>query len=93
MNIFDKIRRHFRPMLSCEQANNFIMDYLEDRLPAKTRVQFRTHLEKCTKCASFLDQYEKTVELVAEDGLIEVPADLTEHTLTFLREKLPELQS
>ncbi len=79
-------------MLNCEQANSFIMDYLEDRLPAKTRAKFEMHLEKCAKCTPFLDQYKKTVELVAEDGQIEVPPDLAEHTITFLRDHLPDLQ-
>ena len=79
-------------MLSCEQANDFIMDYLEDRLPAKTRDKFETHLEKCARCTPFLDQYKKTIELVSQEGQIEVPPDLAEHTLAFLRENLPNLQ-
>lgn len=91
MNLVDKIRNYFDPMLSCEQVNNFILDYLEDRLPKETHAKFEKHLKMCATCTPFLDQYKQTVEFVAVDGQIEVPADLAEHTMSFLRENLPSL--
>lgn len=79
-------------MMSCQEVNNFIMDYLDGKLSDETLDGFEKHLKMCPKCTPFLDQYKKTVDLVAEDGQIEVPSDLVEHTLVFLRDKLPELQ-
>ncbi|MFK7846502.1 MAG: zf-HC2 domain-containing protein, partial [Rhodothermales bacterium] len=47
-------------MLSCEQVNNFILDYLEDRLPQETHAKFEKHLKMCATCTPFLDQYKQT---------------------------------
>lgn len=92
MNYIDKIRHLFQPMLTCEQVNDFIMDYLDDRLSDDIKSRFEKHLHMCASCTPFLDQYQKTVELVAQDGQIEVPADLAEHTMLFLRQNLPDLK-
>ncbi len=92
MNIIHKIRRYFRPSLTCEEINEFILDYVEERLNEETRAQFEEHIKMCPCCVPFLEQYKKTVEMVATDGKIDVPADLAEHTMSFLREQLPSLQ-
>ena len=92
MNFLHKILHRFRPMMSCERVNEFILDYLEDRLPQETRKKFDEHLKMCPCCVPFLDQYKQTVEMVATEGQIEVPQDLAEHTMSFLREQLPSLQ-
>ncbi|MEM8485146.1 MAG: zf-HC2 domain-containing protein [Bacteroidota bacterium] len=92
MKLLHKIMHLFRPMMSCEEVNDFILDYLEGRLPRETKLKFEKHLEMCPCCVPFLDQYKQTVEMVATEGQIEVPADLAEHTLSFLREQLPSLQ-
>lgn len=94
MSFFDKIKNLFRPMpkLSCEQANGFIIDYLEGRLPEETRSKFDAHMKMCPCCTPFLEQYQTVVRLVAEDGKVEVPEDITEHTLKFLRANIPALE-
>ncbi len=79
----------FKPSLSCEQVNEFISDYLEDRLSADTKSKFEKHLEMCPGCSPFFEQYKQTVEMVAVDGKIEVPSDLAEHTMSFLRKNIP----
>ena len=79
-------------MLTCEQVNDFIMDYLEGRLPADIKSKFETHLQMCASCTPYLDQYQKTVEMVSQDGQIEIPSDLAEHTMSFLRQHLPSFQ-
>ena len=92
MNLIAKIRNLFQPMLTCEQVNNFIMDYLEGRLTDDVRSKFEKHLQMCASCTPYLDQYQKTVDLVSQDGQIEVPADLAEHTMSFLRQTLPNFK-
>ncbi len=92
MNIISKIRHMFKPMLSCEQVNGFILDYLEGRLPDETKNKFESHLQMCAACTPYLEQYKQTVDIVAKDGKIDVPADLAEHTMSFLRENLPNIK-
>jgi anti-sigma factor RsiW len=85
--MFDFISRLFRRPLNCEQANAFILDYLENRLDAGTRTQFESHLTMCPGCAPFFEQYKQTIQLVHDDGQLDIPADLTAHALSFLREQ------
>jgi predicted anti-sigma-YlaC factor YlaD len=88
MSIIKRIQNLFRPVLTCEQANRFIVEYLEGELPTETEKKFEGHLDKCPCCTPFLEQYRQTIQLVHEDGQMEVPADLIEHTITFLREQM-----
>ena len=93
MNLIQKIVSMFNPMLSCEQVNQFIIDYLDDNLPASTRKKFESHLHKCPNCSSFFDQYNDTVTLVNEEGQLEIPEDLAQFTRTFLQEHIPQQPS
>ena len=90
MNLIQKIVRMFNPMLSCEQVNQFIIDYLEDNLPTPTRKKFDMHIKMCKNCSAFFDQYNDTVAVVNEHGQLEIPEDLATMTLEFLREHLPQ---
>ena len=90
MNLMQKIHSLFSPMLTCEKVNQFIIDYLEDELPAKTRKKFEAHLAKCEVCSAFFTQYKDTISLVKTDGQIDVPKDLSELTMSFLREHINE---
>ena len=92
MNLIQKIVRMFNPMLSCEQINQFIIDYLDDNLPEQTKKKFEMHINKCPNCSAYFDQYNDTVMMVNEDGVLEIPEDLIEFTRSFLRENLPQQQ-
>ena len=74
---------------SCEDANAFIAEYLEGVLDKQTEAKFSSHVSMCPNCGTFLDQYRHTVNLCKSDGTIEVPEELLEHTLAFLRNELP----
>lgn len=80
----------FNPMLTCEEVNQFIVDYLEGQLPQKTRTQFEQHLSMCPSCVPFLNHYKETIQILHDDGQLEVPDDIIEHTITFLREHMHE---
>ena len=90
MHLFQKIQQLFRPKLTCQQVNQFLVDYLDERLPLDTRVKFEKHLSMCPKCTPFFDQYNATIQIVKEDGQLDIPPDLAEHTLTFLRKELDQ---
>ena len=88
MAVLQTLKSFFRRPLSCEDVNQFIIDYLEDTIPPRTRTRFEAHLAECPNCGSFFDQYLKTIDLVQEDGsfAIDPPEELVEITLHFLRE-------
>ncbi len=82
------LRKWFRRPLTCEDVNQFIIDYLEETIPPRTRSRFEAHISECPDCGSYFDQYIQTVELVKEAGTIQPPPpeELIALTLAFLRE-------
>ena len=91
MAALQTIKRWFRRPLSCEDVNQFIIDYLEETIPPRTRTRFEAHLEQCATCGSYFEQYLQTVDMVREGGSIQIepPEELIEMTLQFLRQHYP----
>lgn len=86
MSIFAKIKQFTgRDKWTCEQVNQFIIDYLEREMDEKTRTQFEAHLQNCPNCAVFLEQYRSTVDIVKDLDSIEIPPALVDRTVDFLR--------
>ena len=86
MSILDKIKGFVRPRaLSCQQVNQFILDYLDGETDERTRIAFEAHLGNCPNCESFLDQYRATTRLVRDANDIEIPAAVIDRTIDFLR--------
>lgn len=88
MIIFDRIKNFIRPKpLSCQQVNQFILDYLEGEMDEPTRVAFEAHLQNCPNCGSFLDQYRATTRLVQDAAEIDIPPAVIDRTIDFLRNR------
>ncbi len=94
MAVLQKLKSFFRRPLSCEDVNQFILDYLEETLPENTRSRFDAHVAMCPNCSSFFDQYVNTIDLVHEEGtfVIDPPEELVEMTLHFLREHYDDVK-
>ena len=73
---------------TCKKANDFLTDYVEGRLDEKTARLFEEHIELCPSCDVYLDQYRQTVGMVKEIPNTDVPPELAEHTMEFLRNAL-----
>lgn len=72
-------------MPSCEQVNTFITMYLDNELSEADRDAFEKHLRLCQNCHAYFDQYKATIQAVKDADSVEIPSDLVEHTLEFLR--------
>ena len=53
----------------CQQAVEFVTDYLEKALSRRDRRRFETHLMACPNCAAHLEQIRMTIQLA---GAIEL---------------------
>lgn len=53
-------------MLSCKELDEFVVDYLENVLPAGQRRRFELHLRICQDCRRYLEAYKRTVALVGQ---------------------------
>lgn len=57
------MHRRLPLMISCAEFEEFILDYLEGRLPAKQTRVFELHLKLCRECRRYLEAYRDTVAL------------------------------
>ena len=65
-------------MITCEQFEAFIADYLDDVLPERQRRLFEFHIRTCRECREYLAAYERSrsITRASMTTLDEVPADL-----------------
>lgn len=65
--------------LTCREAIEFLMDYLEGTMEDRPRQRFDSHLEACEACRNYLSTYQMSVQLgrqaLREDSE-ELPAEL-----------------
>jgi anti-sigma factor RsiW len=67
--------------MTCREATDFLLDYLDGNLSGPVVAEFEIHLAKCTWCADYLASYRKTVAMtqaLASDQAAEtaVPEEL-----------------
>jgi hypothetical protein len=43
-------------------------------------------MDMCKCCNHYMDQYRRTIDMTKEAEEVVIPAELAEHTLSFLRE-------
>jgi predicted anti-sigma-YlaC factor YlaD len=66
--------------MDCRELVDFLMDYLDGRLPDATREVFEEHIGLCPPCQAYLETYRDTVRMgrcVCRDGE-SAPADAPE---------------
>jgi anti-sigma factor RsiW len=57
------IQRHLLGMITCREFEDFILDYLDDELPALQRSRFERHIRLCCECRQYLQAYQRTLEV------------------------------
>jgi anti-sigma factor RsiW len=77
------------PTMTCRELADFLMDYLNEELPADVRLAFDRHLSLCPNCVAYMATYRATIELGrrafaddAADVNADVPADLVRAILS-----------
>ncbi len=48
--------------MNCRAAREGLTEYLENALPADQRQGLEVHLTSCYECASFLDEFRRTIQ-------------------------------
>jgi anti-sigma factor RsiW len=81
--------------LTCRELAAFVMDYLDDALPAAERTAFEAHLASCPDCVLYLASYREAVRLAKAHGNAdeahapELPEDLVHAILAARRGRKP----
>jgi anti-sigma factor RsiW len=69
----------------CQECIDLLVDYLEGELPADRARALDIHLELCPSCVSFVKTYRGTVDVARLLPGDEIPPELTQRLLDFLR--------
>ncbi len=71
----------------CEEVKDFLMDYLDAKLPKTDSIIFRIHLLLCPRCRLYIKRYNTSVK-IAQNILDDPPPDeLVNLTNEFLRKR------
>lgn len=79
-------------MLTCRELDDFLVDFLDGRLPLRQRLSMQMHLAMCRDCRRFLEEYRQAIRLgreavVEEHGLEQVPEGLIRAVLANLPDR------
>jgi anti-sigma factor RsiW len=50
-------------MATCEELEDFIIDYVDETLPDSQNRKFDLHLRVCAPCRRYIENYRKTIAL------------------------------
>lgn len=64
-------------MLTCEQFEILLADYIDGTLDNTSRAEFVRHLESCAACAAYAAEVQSAVSFMEIAADIEAPAELT----------------
>ena len=73
---------------NCDEIRDFLLGYLEKRLPRIDAWVFRFHLFTCPKCRGYLERYNTSVALSQNILDDPPPAELVNLTLEFLNKRI-----
>ena len=82
MRALQGIMQKYMPgMITCQQVDQFLMDYLDGTLPRVQRIRFERHLRFCRDCRDYIRAYQASIRLgrqaLADPPIpAEPPADL-----------------
>lgn len=71
-----------------EVVESLLLDYFEERLEAEDRARFEEHLSRCSECGPVVEGYAQVVRGLSRLPESEIPPEMIQATLNFLRESL-----
>lgn len=74
--------------VSCKQAYDLLFSYLEGELAPATTQSLEAHFALCPPCQEFLASYRKTPSITRAALDAEVPGEVTDKLMDFLRARI-----
>ena len=71
--------------IECRQIAELLADYLDGSLPGRTAELLEWHIDGCPPCVAFLNTYRGTIRATRSLRNVEVPSELKQRMLAFLR--------
>ena len=75
-------------MVTCAQVVKELSNYIDDDIDPKLRAEIEEHLRGCRRCSVLVDSTRRTLRIVGDDRVFEVPVGYSERLHDFLAKKL-----
>jgi anti-sigma factor RsiW len=75
--------------VTCASGVALLMDYLEGVLPPQTVRDLESHVAACERCRAYVESYRATPRILREATAADLPIELQESLLAFLRARRP----
>ena len=76
--------------LECKQIAQLLGDYLDGILPQDQAELLEWHIEGCRPCVAFVNTYRGTVGAAKKLREVEIPSELKNRLLAFLKRDSPK---
>jgi hypothetical protein len=77
-----------KPLVTCVQVLRELSNYIDDDIDPNLRSEIENHLRGCRRCSAVLDSTRKTLRIVGDERVFEVPVGYSERLHKFLAKKL-----
>jgi anti-sigma factor RsiW len=74
--------------VTCAQVLKELSNYIDEDVDPQLRSAIEEHLRGCRRCSVLLDSTRKTLRIVGDDRVFEVPAGYSERLHQFLTSRL-----
>lgn len=74
----------------CEDVRDFLMDFLDNKLPATDTIMFRLHMFLCSPCRQYMGQYNNSVDLAKNILDDPPPPELINLTNEFINKQVKD---
>ena len=68
-------------MITCEEVLRELSNYLDEELTSQLRAQVQEHLRMCRNCTVLVNTTRKTLTLVADNFVSELPHGVSERLI------------
>ncbi|MEE8397195.1 MAG: zf-HC2 domain-containing protein [bacterium] len=75
---------------TCDEVKEFLMDFLDGRMPRLDSFKFRAHMALCPPCKRYMNRYNDSVKLAQHILDDPPPPELVNLTYEFLKKNLPK---
>lgn len=75
-------------MVTCAQVLKELSNYIDEDVDPKLRAEIEEHLRGCRRCSVLVDSTRKTLRIVGDDRVFEVPVGYSDRLHQFLTNRL-----
>jgi hypothetical protein len=75
-------------MVTCAQVLKELSNYIDEDIDPRLRAEIEEHLRGCRRCSVLVDSTRKTLRIVGDDRVFEVPVGYSDRLHEFLTNRL-----